>query len=225
MEKYIKLSEKKSRQYNWYVGYAPDVKAYLEGNPLSMLNKTKPARKQINIYFNATYNCYTKTEQIYNRGVIALNIVEILEKLGFSVNLNIFNMAVSDSQVHYAVFRLKNTTERMNIKKLYFPMCHNSWLRRLIFRLIEVTPHAESSWLNGYGSACDESMVRSIIDLEPNDIVIVEPDEMNIKGKDLIDDANSMFDCINKKRKTEDFELPHIKKVKRMTKNLMGKGV
>ena len=36
LEKYIKLSRKKSKQYNFYVGYAPDVKAYLEGNPLSM---------------------------------------------------------------------------------------------------------------------------------------------------------------------------------------------
>ena len=39
LEKYIKLSVKKNKQYNYYVGYAPDVKAYLEGNPLSMLNK------------------------------------------------------------------------------------------------------------------------------------------------------------------------------------------
>lgn len=219
LEKYIKLSDKKARQNNWYVGYAPDVKAYLEGSPLSMLNKTNPTRKQIDIYFNATYNWGTNTRQIYNRGVIALSIVEILEKLGFVVNLNIFNMAYNNSQVHYAVFRLKKTNERINIKKLYFPMCHNSWLRRLVFRLMEETPDIESSWTFGYGTPSDESMMRRIIDLKPNDIVIAQPREMGIHGDDLIDDANRVFDFINRKRNTEDFELKPIEKVKKLKSN------
>ena len=53
LEKYIKMSKSKSRQFNYYVGYAPDVKAYLEGNPLSMLNKENPKRKHIDIYYNS----------------------------------------------------------------------------------------------------------------------------------------------------------------------------
>lgn len=32
-------SDEANRQYNDYVGYTPDVKAYLEGSPLSMFNK------------------------------------------------------------------------------------------------------------------------------------------------------------------------------------------
>ena len=37
LEKYIKMSSSKLKQYNYYVGYTPDIKAYLEGSPLSML--------------------------------------------------------------------------------------------------------------------------------------------------------------------------------------------
>lgn len=215
LEKYIKLSSTKAKQFNYYIGYAPDVKAYLEGSPLSMLNKINPTRKQIDIYFNATYYCGTETSQIFNRGVVTLSIVEVLEKLGFIVNLNIFNMASSDGQIHYAVFRLKNTSERINVRKLFFPMCHNSWLRRLVFRLIEETPDITSGWNWGYGTPANEELMRSIIDLKPNDIVISQPSEMNVCGRDLVEDANAIFEHINRERKTEDFELPHLEKTKR----------
>lgn len=215
LEKYIKLCSTKAKQFNYYIGYAPDVKAYLEGSPLSMLNKINPIKKQIDIYFNASYYCGTNTSQIFNRGVVTLSIVEVLERLGFVVNLNIFNMAYKDKQIHYAVFRLKNTCERINVRKLFFPMCHNSWLRRLVFRLIEETPHITSDWNCGYGTPANESLIREIIDLKSNDIVISQPSEMGVKGNDLVDDANAIFEHINSERKTEDFELPHLEKTMR----------
>ncbi len=213
LDKFIKLSSNKSKPFNDYIGYAPDVKAYLEGSPLSMLNKINPEKKQIDIYFNATYNCETKTSQILNRGIITLSIVDMLEKLGFVVNLNIFNMAREWNEVHYAVFRLKSTNERANAKKLFFPMCHNSWLRRLVCRLIEETPDITSKWIGGYGTPADEMLIRKIIDLKPNDIVISEPSEMGIEGYDIVDDANAMFRYINKYT-YEDIELEEIKRLR-----------
>lgn len=216
LEKYIKLNSKKNKQYNFYIGYVPDVKAYLEGNPLSMLNKQNPPRKQIDIYYNSANFSSVDSSQIFNRGAITLSLVEVLEQLGFSVNLNIFTMSECGDQVHYAVFRLKNTNERLNVQKLFFPMCHPSWFRRLNFKLKEVSPDITSSWCYGYGATCEEHMIRQIIDLKPNDIVICRPDEMRVYGRDIIEDANNMFDHINGVRKTEDFELPHIQKTRRL---------
>ena len=91
-------------------------------------------------------------------------------------------------------------------------MCHPSFLRRLAFRLLEVTPDVKRSWNSGYGTPGSEALVREIIDLKENDIVISQPSVMGIRGYDLIDDANSMYDVINKKTKIEDFELQKIKK-------------
>ena len=213
LNRFIKLSSKKSKPFNYYIGYAPDVKAYLEGSPLSMLNKTTPEKKLIDIYFNASYNCETETSQIINRGIITLSIVDILEKLGFTVNLNVFNMAREWNEVHYAVFRLKSTNERANAKKLFFPMCHNSWLRRLVFRLIEETPDITTKWIGEYGIPADEALTRNIIDLKPNDIVISQPSEMGIEGYDIVDDANAMFRYINKYT-YEDIELEEIKRLR-----------
>ena len=212
LEKYIKLSRQKSKQYNYYVGYAPDVKAYLEGNPLSMLNKEYPKRKHIDIYYNSAILGDVSAEKIFNRGAITLCLVEILENLGFSVDLNVFTMSAANGQIHYAKFNLKRSGERLNIQKPYFPLCHPSFLRRLVFRLREETPDITDPWTSGYGKTCTDSVIREIINLKENDIVICQPQEMNIYGEDIIDDANNMFDYINSLN-VKDFELEKIKKI------------
>ncbi len=209
LEKYIKMSRMKTRQYNYYVGYAPDVKAYLEGNPLSMLNKENPKRKHIDIYYNSAILGDVSTEEIFNRGAITLCLVEILENMGFSVGLNVFTMSKSGDQVHLAKFNLKGPNERLNIQKLFFPLCHPSFLRRLVFRLREITPDIESHWGDGYGRTCSDYQIREYIDLKDNDIVICQPQEMGIRGQNIVDDANRMFDYINK-FEGKDFILEHI---------------
>lgn len=213
LEKYIKLSKQKSKQYNFYVGYAPDVKAYLEGNPLSMLTKENPKRKHIDIYYNSAILGNVSTNEIFNRGAVTLSLVEILENLGFSVDLNIFTMSSTNGQIHYAKFNLKRSGERLNIQKLYFPLCNPSFLRRLVFRLREETPDITSPWNDGYGRTCNDLTIREIIDLKQNDIVICQPQEMNVRGNDIIDDANSMFEYINNLN-VKDFELEKIKKIR-----------
>lgn len=209
LEKYIKVSKEENRQYNDYVGYVPDVKAYLEGNPLSMFNKQNKKRKHIDIYYNSAVLGNVSTSQIFNRGAITLCLVEILENMGFSVGLNIFTMSYFGDQVHYAKFHLKRADERLNIQKLYFPLCNPSFLRRLVFRLREITPDITSDWTAGYGKTSDVYAVREIIELKGNDIVIDQPEEMGIVGDDIIDDANAMFDYINKVS-NEDIELERI---------------
>lgn len=214
LEKYIKMSSKKNKQYNFYVGYTPDVKAYLEGNPLSMLNKQNPKRKHIDIYYNSAIMVGVSTNKIFNRGAITLCLVEILENMGFNVGFNIFTMSKCNGQVHYAKFNLKRKGERLNVQKLFFPLCNPSFLRRLIFRLREETPDITYGWTDGYGIPADDYTMRKIIDLKDNDIVICQPDEMGVRGYNIIDDANAMFDYIN--RFTSDVvELEHIKRLER----------
>lgn len=214
LEKYIKISSRKSKQCNFYVGHAPDVKAYLEGNPLSMFHKQNPKRKHIDIYYNSANLASVSTNEIFNRGAITLCLVEILENMGFSVGLNIFTMSGCDGQVHYAKFNLKRSGERLNVQKLFFPLCNPSFFRRLVFRLYEETPDITYSWTDGYGRTSDDYTIRKIIDLKDNDIVICRPDEMGVRGYDIIDDANAMFDYINRFT-SDDVELEHVKRLER----------
>lgn len=215
LEKYVKLSSKKNKQYNFYVGYAPDVKAYLEGSPLSMLNKTSNVRKKIDIYMNSSFYGNTSSEAIFNRGAIVLTLIEILESLGFSVDFHLFEMSTAGEQMHFSDFILKKDNERLNPQKLYFPLCHPSWIRRLNFRLIEETPNITSSWLSGYGKPSDLETMKQIIDLKSNDIIIPTIGELGIIGNDIIDDTNSVFNYINSLSE-KDFELKPVEKVRRL---------
>ena len=215
LEKYIKMSYKRSKQYNYYVGYAPDVKAYLEGNPLSMFNRQNHKRKHIDIYYNSDVSCWTTINQIFNRGVMTLCLTEMLEKMGFSVGLHIFSMSECDGQIHFAKFNLKKAGERINVQKLFFPLCHPSFLRRLVFRLREETQDLKNGWTDGYGSPCDDYTVRQIIGLKENNIVICRPNEMGVRGKNIVDDANAMVDYINKFT-SEDIKLEHLKRERKL---------
>ncbi len=212
LEKYIKMTQKRNKQFNDYIGYVPDVKAYLEGSPLSMLNKSQTKRKKIDIYLNTSFYGHTSSNAIYNRGAIVLTIVELLETLGYSVDLHIFEMSTVENQLHFSEFILKQENERINPQKLYFPLCHPSWIRRLNFRLIEESKDATySSWAHGYGRPSDFITIKKIIEPHKNDIIIPTIDEIGITGHDLIDDANHLFDYINNQG-DKDFILKRIPK-------------
>lgn len=212
LEKYVKMSSKKNKQYNDYIGYVPDVKAYLEGSPLSMLNKTNLQRKKIDIYMNTSFYAETSSSAVFNRGAIILTLIEILENLGYNIDFHLFEMSTVSDQMHFSEFILKKETERLNPQKLYFPLCHPSWIRRLNFRLIEQTKDATNyGWAAGYGKPSNIMTIKKIIDTKPNDIIIPTIDELNIDGKDIIDDANSLFDYVNRSSDKE-FILQRIKK-------------
>lgn len=215
LEKYIKLSRDRNKQFNDYVGYVPDVKAYLEGNPLSMFNKKNDIKKKIDVYMNISYSLSTSQNQIYNRGAIVLSLIELLESLGYNVDFHLFNMSERGRHIHYVEFLFKRENERLNPQKLYFPLCHPSFLRRLIFRLKEVTPDITYEWKYGYGSPSELKTIDKIIDLNDNDIIIPSIDELNIFGNNIVEDANTIFNFINSTSK-KDFELEPIQRVRRL---------
>lgn len=218
LDKYIKYSNNNSKQYNYYVGYAPDVKAYLEGSPLSMLNKGSKIRKKIDLYVQSAYSWITTKECIYNRGVIVLSLIQILENLGYNVNLHLFSLTTDDNinSYFYCDFILKRENERANPQKLYFPLCHPSWIRRLEFKLKECTLDITNDWSNGYGRLCNCNEIRDFLNLEDNDILIPEPRFLGINGVDLIDDINKVFDFINEAETPENLKLDKIERVRKI---------
>ena len=180
-----------------------------------MFNRQNYQRKHIDIYYNSAVSSSVSTNQIFNRGAITLSFTEMLENMGFSVGLHIFTMAECEGQVHFAKFNLKRAGERLNVQKLFFPLCHPSFLRRLVFRLYEETPDIKNGWTDVYGRTCDDYTVRQVMDLKENDIVICQPGEMGVRGNNIIDDANAMVDYINKFT-SEDVKLEHLERERRL---------
>lgn len=191
------------RTFNDYVGFAPDVKAFLEGSPLSMINKPDPPRKSACVYMNTSYDSSVERMQIFHRGAAVLTAIKILELLHYSVDLHLFEMSYCDMgdgsvEVHYSEFALKAPGERANVQKLFFPLCHPSWIRRLNFRLIETTPAISYQWAGTYGFPCDNRMVRKVIGLGDDSILVGSVEELGIEGRDIVADARRIFSCFNK---------------------------
>ena len=124
-------------------------------------------------------------------------------------------MSTVGDEMHFSDFILKNESARLNPQKLYFPLCHPSWIRRLNFRLIEQTPDITSSWVGCYGRPSDLETMKQVIDLKSNDIIIPTIDELDIRGNDIIDDTNSLFNYINSSSE-KDFELKSVQKTRRL---------
>lgn len=121
LDKYLKLSYNRSKQYNYYVGYAPDVKSYLEGSPLSMLNRNRVARRKIDLYVQCACASITSKESVYNRGII-LSLIQVLETLGYNVDLHLFSLS-SDryySAYLYCDFLLKKKMKELIHKSYIF---------------------------------------------------------------------------------------------------------
>lgn len=186
------------RTFNDYVGFAPDVKAYLEGSPLSMVNRYVRPKRRVTIYFNTSYDGNADPRRILHRGACLLSAVEVLELLDLSVDLRVFEMSYcTEFDAHVSEFALKNPDERLNMQKLCFPLCHPSWVRRLNFRLIETTPGIAPEWAATYGTPADAGIVKAVLGLGEGDILIPTIDELGIGGTDILADAQLLFARIN----------------------------
>ena len=189
----------KPKQVPDIVGYSPSVPDYLHNNPLNMWNRADVCIPTfINIYLNVSYNWRTDHDAIFNRGVIVLSLVDALQDRGYSVRLKVCECVTEyDGELVISFFSLKGDGEKLNIKKAYFPLCHPSFIRRLNFQLREVTPVTARYWADGYGVPASVETMTKIIDVGPNDIIIVQPSEMGVHGYDIYHDLDAVLEFTN----------------------------
>lgn len=186
------------RQVPDVIGYSPSVPDWLQGNPLSMWNSVKKQVPTfINVYINMAYNCMTDRNAVLNRGIIVQSIVDALQDRGYSVRFKTCILVRDSDEMIFATFKLKGEGEKLNIRKTYFPLCHPSFFRRLVFRLMETTPFRYEYWDDGYGYPADSSIVKEIINPGPNDILITQPSEIGVRGYDIDDDLDAILDFTN----------------------------
>lgn len=135
-------------------GYQVIVPSYLSGDPMSMINKKMVRVKQKVITLNKTiaYPCKVTKDEIEEESIKAFQLIKKVEAQGMRVNLNIVSgFDVSDMRIIVKI-KVKNSTEKLNISKLAFPLVHPSMLRRLLFRFLEVVPKASKKYVYCYGS-------------------------------------------------------------------------
>lgn len=192
---------KKSSYFNHMCGNVPNVFNAINNIPLSMrkLYKDDNVQKIITVYYNCSTPWFTTKEQIYMNGLLTLSLIDFFDSLGFRVNLNFFEISVSGNQVLHIDMTFKSPGEKINLQKFYFPFCHPSFLRRIIFRVMETTKELKGSWTMGYGRCMNNDEVKELLKLDENCIFINWPKEMGVEGKNVSDDIQSFLEKISLK--------------------------
>lgn len=151
------------------VGFQPIVANYLMGVPKSMVNGKVAMRKEkvVTLNYSATFPGVVKASVIEENCLAAFRIIKAIEASGTRVNLNVFyvgnvysydaNSSTYVKRHNLIKLRVKGANERLNVAKMAFPMVHPSFLRRILFKVIEVSPNFTSDYVGGYGRATSNS--------------------------------------------------------------------
>lgn len=178
-----------------------DTMAVLAGSHNFMIKpvSNKPD-KFVNVYFNLAHSEKSSSTQIRNRGLITLNLIKLLESNNYNVKLEAFSLCYLKNEFEYIKLNLKEHGKKLNTELCYFPFVAKEFYRRIIFNVKETLPVENIEWERSYGLVLGYDEIKKTLNLGEKDILINLPLEMGIKGglekKDLIEDANSMFNVI-----------------------------
>lgn len=209
--------EKEKKNYKC-IGYVPNVPRFLNGNPNNMkIQQKQIVRSSITIKVQVSYSSSTDKEAVINRGICILNLINYLERHNFDCILQLESISVYRNEMIKISVPIKRDNEKLNIKLSYFPLVHPSFLRRLIFRGIEIIPNLSAGWSPNYGYPYKLNDFE-IAALE-NTIYVSTPSEMNIYGYNLDTDFENFTEYINQKYHIYD----QIKKEENPWKKTYGK--
>lgn len=171
-----------------------NIQAYSVGNPLCYETEIKVLKpKFIRMFVTLSYSCNTTEKQVINRAIIIASIVSALEKFGYKVDLNTFSLDEASNEIEFINVKIKNYGQKISMQSLYKVLCNISFLRRILFRVIE-TLDLDSSWQYGYGKACNEETIRNVLKLNKDDILITSAFNLGIKGDDILEDFNNAIE-------------------------------
>ncbi|MBQ6105184.1 MAG: hypothetical protein IJL03_04455 [Lachnospiraceae bacterium] len=188
---------KQRKVHTAIVGSRPNVPAYIAGEPKNMYRMTRVVEKKvIRMYMNLSYNRNTTEEQIRRRGALVLNLIEILEQNGYIVDFRVFTASIEYSELFLCEIMLKKPGRRLEVAKVYYPMCGKAFLRRVISRLKESMPF-NVNWGMTYGKVASELLIREILKIDSKSIYIGTPQEMGITGGDIRIDADAFLSRIH----------------------------
>lgn len=153
-------------------------------------------KNEISINVFLGYNSGTSETQVLHRAIILTNIISALEKQGYYVKVNAFEVCIEGSEIIMFKVGIKGTNTGINYQVLYRSLCYVEFFRRLGFRLIECAD-VKGSWRAGYGAPASRSFCSDLLKLKKDDLFFVQPSDMDIFGYDIGDDFESAVYHLN----------------------------
>lgn len=179
-------------------------------------NEIRRGKNVQRIFVNAMQSHQTCTEAIMTRGILAFAVVDHLETLGYSIELNVESTIKGCSSDLFLtiVTKLKGFGESNNINRCLFALAHPSYLRRLIFGVQEtISRDLRKKFYIGqsYGSISGvatrqkpNTMVLDILPQNAENTIKVFSDEIkrHYLNQDVVfEDEKPTFDAIYGKEK------------------------
>jgi len=136
-------------------GFAPDVGAFVVGDPEDMLTWTTRmgSRRQHHIVMNFGVHCGITTDAMILRGLLVAGLVDALEYLGHRCRVDAV-LFVSSSDTLTVLTHIKRENEVLDLERLTFACAHPAMLRRLGLGVMETLPpevHRRIGIPGGYG--------------------------------------------------------------------------
>lgn len=157
------------------VGFAPCVPNAIQGRPDSMIfYKQTPAKvKTINLVYVPCDHGRCSKQYFVDGGKKIIQIIQEMEKQNIRVNLYSVPMAVyprTDKKL-IALVNLKKAGQKLELKKLCFPLAHPSWLRRFGLKQLEVCKEfwdilnksEKKQIYHGYGYPLSDTDIKTAI--------------------------------------------------------------
>lgn len=146
-------------------GFQCSVPRYLQGIPTNMVNNKRVVQKQkvVNITKDFGYSASVSKEEMMRESVKFLQAVDKLEKQGVRCNVFVSVVTRGRKSKGYIDIRVKvkDSSQRMNLKQLAFPLAHPSMFRRIVFALIERLEDCKDFGM-GYGSCTEWENVKHL---------------------------------------------------------------
>lgn len=152
--------------YRSVQGFVPNIGAVMAGHPVNMYNCrrtfTKPT-KVLNILYDISIPQTTPANEILKTSTKLFNYIYAKEAEGYRVNLFVCCLAYFRTIKQHIMWsvKLKSSDEHFDPLRTAFPLCHPSFLRRVVFALEERANI--QAYSNGYGRALSTSFAKGLL--------------------------------------------------------------
>ena len=138
---------------NNIVGSAPIVPLALKGVPNCMIDtRMKQIKcKVIDVYYDMTCSCGTKSSQIIENGQKMLGAILDLEHQGYKINLYAVQSYNDSNSSDILAIRIKSSNQPLDLKRMSFPLTHTAFFRVIGFDWYSRFP--KGKYRSGYGHA------------------------------------------------------------------------
>ncbi|MDP2160433.1 MAG: hypothetical protein Q8K02_08130 [Flavobacterium sp.] len=131
-----------------------DVGTFLTGKPECWLEpEMVDNRKLYKIVINSSYSCNVHQQNIINRGIAIVSLIDLLQDEGHIVELEIVETVKNIMDKNEFSIRFILGTSPLDIDKLSFMIANPAFLRRIIFAICETYFNTRTCY--SYGSPTD----------------------------------------------------------------------